>query len=1583
MKTDLTGLTVGSCLLRERLSSGGYGTVYLADDQHLGMERAVKVLHPHVLEVAGSRERFLTELRISASLDHPNIVRVLYAIDERGCCGYVMEFVPGQTLRRRLREGGRLQAPLAVDVVLQAARAVHYSQSRRPPVIHQDLTPENIMMRPDGVVKVMDYGVAQAIEDPSLAVSKNIVGKPKYMSPEQFEGEVGVASDVYSLGIILYESLTGSVPFDGATPMAIYRAHVTQAPRPPSAVATGISRDLDAVVLRALAKDPRDRFPDADRLVRALEYVQSDFSGKPREADSVLLDLLRPTAALARPRVPTPEEQARVEILYSEGMAYLENQKYAEAAARFEAALQLDPVHFEARRNRRVARVRQLELAEGAKERTRQASAEEELLRIGLARYAEKRWEEASDMFERVLDMNPDRLEAKRYLYEATERAAAEREARGKARGQAVEAAKRGVEAFNATRFEEAAAAIVEALRLDPENETARRYAELCGIARSNQAGEKRKRLERARAEKDPEAARELLRQALAQDPANLEAKEMLRHLDRREEKAGKSGISLERTKIGLARFAEGDLEGAAGAFAEALRIDEDREEARKWLDRCGARLAEQAEAREALTKLSSAQPAAPQEAPGAAADRVTPSDPLLPIVDLAPGALAEAIPGGAFDPRSTPEPGELVAARAAPAPETLKAVPPPSAGRIPFAGRSNTIQVLDRVLDEAPRGKGAFILLKGKPGVGKTRVLEEFVSRNSYRNFFFLSATCSGDLGDYFGPWKWIALAAIRAVEPVDFLAYTKLAMKFAAEFGRFGEPFRHLAIRNGRTPDLSVPDARIRPLLIELFTAVLEIRPLFITVDAIELADSETLGILERVALMTRERPVVLASAVSQSRAADTNPWARFAPKLREQKLAQEFMIPRLPEDDLRKILGPMLAAEMNWTGGGEAPRAEGRIATEVYRVTDGDLHQVEKICRHLAATGLIGEETGLWRLKKKGPLMGEDLVAGLSEGLLANYRALNARQASTLRWLAISEDGLPFDVLQEVTGLAQAELFHAAHDLVARKMAAEQDERGRKSYGIPSPHLRAQAYDDIPQTERSAMHDRAAAALDRLDRARPERAAAQALKGASADRAVDCCVRAADVALEAGRASEARGWLDRAEPWLGKSRNRAQAGAHAERSARARLACGQPAAALRALTEAIGQGPPPERLAALRYDLARAQILLGRRREAADAIALAREKPGGRRDEVTASLLQARLAILGDDLPTAARHIEAARPHAQAAGLAGPTLALLAEYRFVTGDVKQAQANAQESLEVGGAPDAVLTLARCQIFGGRALAAAARLESTLETCEDRVLEAETRALLAHARVAAARGAAAREQAALAGQAAAAAGAPATQARAHLAAADAALAAEDPAAALESAAAAQALFDATALRSGLARAGIALGQACSAAGQLDRAFSYFDIAAPGATTPELAALLGLARAEATLRAGRGAEARTAFHAVLEHLGKVWMEAGLVARVYAGLAAVHTAAADRNAAIRNFTRAVKILKETELALPFAHVQARYAELLAAAPLTRDAAREGAEIADEAARHLAEAGAKTAEARARAAAASLSQKSQA
>jgi serine/threonine-protein kinase len=239
-------------------------TVYLAE--RAGERVALKRPHVAFLDDAEFRERFLREAEIGITLHHPNIVRIL----ERGNVDtvpyFTMELVPGQTLQELLRERGALGVREACRIVTQVAEALDYAHLKG--VVHRDLKPSNVMVLPDGSARVMDYGVARAQRFAGITATGAFMGTPDYVAPETAEGDVTDArSDLYSLGVIFYEVLTGRKPFQGETPFATLRMHVSEAPTPLSVVLPGTPSELEASGLRLLAKDPAERYPGAEELL--------------------------------------------------------------------------------------------------------------------------------------------------------------------------------------------------------------------------------------------------------------------------------------------------------------------------------------------------------------------------------------------------------------------------------------------------------------------------------------------------------------------------------------------------------------------------------------------------------------------------------------------------------------------------------------------------------------------------------------------------------------------------------------------------------------------------------------------------------------------------------------------------------------------------------------------------------------------------------------------------------------------------------------------------------------------------------------------------------------------------------------------------------------------------------------------------------------------------------------------------------------------------------------------------------------------------------------------------------------------
>ncbi|HEV7162251.1 MAG TPA: Stk1 family PASTA domain-containing Ser/Thr kinase [Solirubrobacteraceae bacterium] len=253
-----------------RLGSGGMADVYLAQDQLLGREVAVKVLHHHFAEDHEFVERFRREASSAAALSHPNIVGIFDRGEWNGTYYIAMEYVAGRSLKAIVREQGPLDPASAIELVIQILRAARFAHRRG--VIHRDLKPHNVIVDEEGRARVTDFGIARAGAS-DITLTGSIMGTAQYLSPEQAQGHnVSGASDLYSVGVILYELLTGVVPFEGETAVAIAFKQVSATPRPPSELNPAVPPSLDAVVLRALAKEPGERYADADELIAALQH---------------------------------------------------------------------------------------------------------------------------------------------------------------------------------------------------------------------------------------------------------------------------------------------------------------------------------------------------------------------------------------------------------------------------------------------------------------------------------------------------------------------------------------------------------------------------------------------------------------------------------------------------------------------------------------------------------------------------------------------------------------------------------------------------------------------------------------------------------------------------------------------------------------------------------------------------------------------------------------------------------------------------------------------------------------------------------------------------------------------------------------------------------------------------------------------------------------------------------------------------------------------------------------------------------------------------------------------------------------
>jgi eukaryotic-like serine/threonine-protein kinase len=266
-------LVDGRYKLVSRLGSGGMADVYLAEDQQLGRKVALKLLHRRFAEDPGFVERFRREAQAAAGLQHPNVVSVYDRGSYDGTYYIAMEYLPGRTLKQVIRQEAPLDPIRAIDITIQILKAARFAHRRG--VIHRDLKPHNVMLDEADHAKVTDFGIARAGAS-DMTETGSIMGTAQYLSPEQAQGHaVSEASDLYSIGVVLYELLTGRVPFDAEAAVTIALKHVSEAPVPPTAISPAIPPELEQVVLWALNKDPAHRPADADQLIAALEQARA------------------------------------------------------------------------------------------------------------------------------------------------------------------------------------------------------------------------------------------------------------------------------------------------------------------------------------------------------------------------------------------------------------------------------------------------------------------------------------------------------------------------------------------------------------------------------------------------------------------------------------------------------------------------------------------------------------------------------------------------------------------------------------------------------------------------------------------------------------------------------------------------------------------------------------------------------------------------------------------------------------------------------------------------------------------------------------------------------------------------------------------------------------------------------------------------------------------------------------------------------------------------------------------------------------------------------------------------------------
>ena len=286
IETPKEELTTGSTFagryqIVEELGKGGMGKVYRVVDKKLDEEVALKLIKPEIASDRKTVERFSKELKFARKIVHKNVGRMYELMEDEGRYFITMEYVSGQDLKGLIRQTGQLTVGKSISIAKQVCEGL--AEAHKLGVIHRDLKPHNIMIDKEGNARIMDFGIARSLDAEGITDAKVMIGTPKYMSPEQVEGEaVDQRSDIYSLGIILYEMVTEKTPFDGDTALSIALKHKTEAPPEPREFNAQIPEDLSLVILKCLEKDKQKRYQRAEEVLSELSSIEKNFPTEER-----------------------------------------------------------------------------------------------------------------------------------------------------------------------------------------------------------------------------------------------------------------------------------------------------------------------------------------------------------------------------------------------------------------------------------------------------------------------------------------------------------------------------------------------------------------------------------------------------------------------------------------------------------------------------------------------------------------------------------------------------------------------------------------------------------------------------------------------------------------------------------------------------------------------------------------------------------------------------------------------------------------------------------------------------------------------------------------------------------------------------------------------------------------------------------------------------------------------------------------------------------------------------------------------------------------------------------------------------
>jgi tetratricopeptide (TPR) repeat protein len=371
MMTNSIPKRLGKYEIIKEIGRGGFAAVYEAVDTTLDRTVALKALAPHLLWDPSFLERFQQEAKLAANLRHPNIV-VIYEFGQlEGVVYITMEYLSGQNLARLVREEGALAPSRNLKITSQIASALDYAHSKG--LVHRDIKPNNIMIEAGDHVTVTDFGIAKAAAATALTTTGKIFGTPEYMSPEQAMGtrELDARSDNYSLGVVVYQMFTGQVPFSGETPLGVMRCHADTPPPPPSQINPAIPPAVEAILVKALAKEREKRYQRAGDMALALEEALREEAEDTEQAEARAREE-RAKAKAAR------EKQEKLSILYTEAGKAYQAGRWQDAVDAFEQVLTLDAEYKDVATKLAVARQKLAEKARLEEARRAEARAEAE-----------------------------------------------------------------------------------------------------------------------------------------------------------------------------------------------------------------------------------------------------------------------------------------------------------------------------------------------------------------------------------------------------------------------------------------------------------------------------------------------------------------------------------------------------------------------------------------------------------------------------------------------------------------------------------------------------------------------------------------------------------------------------------------------------------------------------------------------------------------------------------------------------------------------------------------------------------------------------------------------------------------------------------------------------------------------------------------------------------------------------------------------------------------------------------------------------------------------------------------------------